>query len=179
MNTTVTLEFAAEQICTKWIGSFKTSNGTYKVIICLFAQTVCKPLVSIFFLWYKFFSIGILWVCVCPQERERERERIYYIIARVSESPLLDGATERVLMIVPFNRTMTTTTTSMAIAQKEGGGGDGSVLMWCETWVLSPAIDVAFNAFRWGQVLGGFLDEKTDKVSEGQLLLTFFRIFLG
>ena len=66
---------------------------------------------------------------LCLSSRERERERIYYIIARVSESPLLDGATERVLMIVPFNRTMTTTTTSMAIAQKEGGGGDGSVLM--------------------------------------------------
>ena len=137
----------------------------------------CASLWSVSSLYDTSFSVlasfGFVFVL------ERERERIYYIIARVSESPLLDGATERVLMIVPFNRTMTTTTTSMAIAQKEGGGGDGSVLMWCETWVLSPAIDVAFNAFRWGQVLGGFLDEKTDKVSEGQLLLTFFRIFLG
>ena len=87
----------------------------------------CASLWSVSSFYDKSFSVlasfGFVFVL------KRERERIYYIIARVSESPLLDGATERVLMIVPFNRTMTTTTTSMAIAQKEGGGGDGSVLM--------------------------------------------------
>ena len=91
----------------------------------------CASLWSVSSFYDKSFSVlaSFGFVFVLKRERERERERIYYIIARVSESPLLDGATERVLMIVPFNRTMTTTTTSMAIAQKEGGGGDGSVLM--------------------------------------------------